>query len=127
MSLASQIDLNTLDALSSTCHQIRINLLQSRAALMDKTLHCDLEDIPLVPYSQYPMRHRPGSNALYLVEAGEGDEGRHTYKYCARDLVGRCARCDAVVCRVSLIDVFYSSLSPFPVLHISSSTPPPSG
>ena len=112
MSIASHIDLNTLDALSSTCHQIRANLLQCRNLLRSATLHCDMEDVELLSFSEYPMRYRPGTNTLFLVDgSGEDDEQdahlprgrRYTYKYCARDMVGACQRCAAIVCRVSCL------------------------
>ncbi|KAL9136608.1 MAG: hypothetical protein Q9175_002168, partial [Cornicularia normoerica] len=41
--VAYNVDLNTLDALSRTCRQIRANLLQYRNRLVQQTLRCENE------------------------------------------------------------------------------------
>ncbi|KAK4229598.1 hypothetical protein QBC38DRAFT_97122 [Podospora fimiseda] len=95
--IASNIDLNTLDSLSQTCHQIRQNLLQNRDALVKSTLHCCNENLPVDPGESLRYRARAG-NWFYMEEAGRaqitGKSGQ-----CARDLVSECRRCGTVVCR----------------------------
>ncbi|KAF2965702.1 hypothetical protein GQX73_g7869 [Xylaria multiplex] len=49
IAIVSWIDLNTLDNLSRTCHQIRENLLQYRGPLVTHTMHCYKEQPPLEP------------------------------------------------------------------------------
>lgn len=46
--LASNLDLNTLDALSLTCRQFRHNLLPNRSLLIQQTLRC-ANETPLPP------------------------------------------------------------------------------
>lgn len=99
MSIASHIDLNTLDALSITCRQIRANLLQFRTQLLTSTLHCVNEDVELDP--DHTLRYRARAADWYFVEAGGDAAGAGKVGDCARDLVGGCRRCGTVVCRVS--------------------------
>lgn len=99
MSIASHIDLNTLDALSITCRQIRANLLQFRTQLLSSTLHCVNEDVELDP--DHTLRYRARAADWYFVEAGGDTAGPGKVGDCARDLVGGCRRCGIVVCRVS--------------------------
>lgn len=105
MSIASNIDLNTLDALSSTCRQIRVNLLQFRNQLLTSTLHCENETVELNP--EHTFRYRARAADWYFVDSGR-DEQPHTGKVgdCARDMVRNCRRCDKVVCRVGLKLIF---------------------
>jgi hypothetical protein len=100
MSIASHIDLNTLDALSSTCRQIRVNLLQFRAQLITSTLHCENEDIE--PDPEHTFRYRARAADWYFVDSGREAMGSGAGKFgdCARDMVGGCRRCGTVVCRV---------------------------
>ncbi|KAK3944078.1 hypothetical protein QBC46DRAFT_375260 [Diplogelasinospora grovesii] len=97
MSVAANIDLNTLDNLSRTCRQIRVGLLQYRKMLLISTLHCVNESIPVDPEETLRYRARAG-NWFYMEEAGRtqysGKSGQ-----CARDLVSECRRCGTVVCR----------------------------
>ncbi|KAK4241415.1 hypothetical protein C8A03DRAFT_30391 [Achaetomium macrosporum] len=97
VSVASHIDLNTLDNLSRTCRQIREGLLQYRKMLLVSTLHCVNEDLPVDPEETLRYRARAG-NWYYMQDAGRtnynGKSGR-----CARDLVAECRRCGTVVCR----------------------------
>jgi hypothetical protein len=99
MSVASSIDLNTLDNLSRTCRQIREGLLQYRKMLLVSTLHCVNEHLPVDPEDTLRYRARAG-NWYYMQDMGRcsfnGKAGQ-----CARDLVGGCRRCGTVVCRVS--------------------------
>lgn len=100
-SIASHIDLNTLDALSLTCRQIRANLLQFRSQLLTSTLHCENEDVELDP--EHTFRYRARAADWYFIESGREAPGSGTGKVgdCARDMVGGCRRCGRVVCRVS--------------------------
>ncbi|KAL1840479.1 hypothetical protein VTJ49DRAFT_431 [Mycothermus thermophilus] len=97
MSVASSIDLNTLDSLSRTCRQIRQSLLQYRKMLLVSTLHCVNEDMPVDPDETLRYRARAG-NWYYMQDVARsaytGKSGR-----CARDLVAECRRCGVVVCR----------------------------
>lgn len=99
MALASSIDLNTLDALSLTCRQIRVNLLQYRTHLLTSTLHCENEDVELDP--EHTFRYRARAADWYFVEGGTIGSGAGKFGDCARDMVGECRRCARVVCRVS--------------------------
>lgn len=95
--IASQIDLNTLDALSRTCRQVRENLLQFRSQLLQSTLHCSNED--LLPDPEHTFRYRARAADWYFVEVGRGSNSTGKAGECARDLVGGCRRCKKVVCR----------------------------
>ena len=101
ISIASHIDLNTLDALSLTCRQVRANLLQFRAQLLASTLHCENEDVELDP--EHTFRYRARAADWYFVDAGRDALGLGAGKVgdCARDMVSECRRCGRVVCRVS--------------------------
>lgn len=96
-SIAEAIDLNTLDALSLTCRQIRVNLLQFRTQLLTSTLHCENEDLELDP--EYTFRYRARAADWYFVEAGRDSHCSGKVGDCARDMVGGCRRCGKVVCR----------------------------
>ncbi|PQE04696.1 sulfate transporter protein [Rutstroemia sp. NJR-2017a BBW] len=96
-SIASHIDLNTLDALSHTCRQIRVNLLQFRSQLLVSTLHCENEDVELDPENTF--RYRARAADWYFVESGSAAHGSGKVGDCARDMVGECRRCSRVVCR----------------------------
>ncbi|KAI9647804.1 hypothetical protein NHQ30_004192 [Ciborinia camelliae] len=95
--VASHIDLNTLDALSLTCRQIRVNLLQFRSRLLTSTLHCDNEDVELDP--EHTFRYRARAADYYFLESGREAHGNGKAGDCARDLVGECRKCGRVVCR----------------------------
>jgi hypothetical protein len=100
-SIASHIDLNTLDALSLTCRQVRANLLQFRSQLLTSTLHCENEDLELDP--EHTFRYRARAADWYFVELGREAPSASNGKVgdCARDMVGGCRRCGRIVCRVS--------------------------
>ena len=110
-SIASHIDLNTLDALSLTCRQIRANLLQFRSQLLTSTLHCENEDVELDP--EHTFRYRARAADWYFIESGREAPGPSFGKVgdCARDMVGGCRRCARVVCRVSSRTTFDTSPS----------------
>lgn len=99
MSVATHIDLNTLDSLSRTCHQIRAALLQYRKMLLLSTLHCSNEYLPVDPEETLRYRARPG-NWFYMEDAARSSYNAKSGR-CARDLVAECRRCATVVCRVS--------------------------
>lgn len=98
ISIASHIDLNTLDALAQTCHQVRASLLQYRKQLLSSTLHCENEDVELDPDNT--LRYRARAADWYFVETGGENGGNGKIGDCARDMVAGCRRCDRVVCRV---------------------------
>jgi len=100
MSIASHIDLNTLDALSLTCRQIRVNLLQFRTQLLNSTLRCENEDVELDP--EHTFRYRARAADWYWVDQGRDTNGAGKVGDCARDMVGGCRKCGRVVCRVSI-------------------------
>ena len=100
MSIASVIDLNTLDNLSRTCRQVRGGLLQYRSTLLSSTLHCSNEKLPVD--ADETLRYRARATNWFYME----DDGRSNYSgksgQCARDMVSECRRCGTVVCRVCL-------------------------
>jgi hypothetical protein len=98
LAIAAHIDINTLDSLSRTCHQIHEGLLQFRNVLIRSTLHCCNEDLSIDPSDTIRFRARAG-NWYY-----SGDDGSFHGKSgnCARDMVSECRRCGTVVCRVRL-------------------------
>jgi len=98
MSVAANIDLNTLDSLSRTCRQIREGLLQYRTMLLVSTMHCVNENLPIDPEETLRYRARAG-NWFYMEEAGRTNYNGKSGQ-CARDLVAGCRRCGTVVCRV---------------------------
>ena len=102
-SLASYIDLTTLESLAKTCRQVRANLLQYRVMLMSKTLRCHNEDTS------------PGKRlgaALMASRDAWTTYGRHGVKVeritsgrvgaCARDMVSDCRSCGRTLCRVRI-------------------------
>jgi hypothetical protein len=99
MSVASSIDLNTLDNLSRTCRQVREGLLQYRKMLLVSTLHCSNEHLPVDPEETLRYRAR-AANWYYMQDAGRSNYNGKSGQ-CARDLVAECRRCGTVVCRVS--------------------------
>ncbi|CAF9920073.1 MAG: hypothetical protein ALECFALPRED_001420 [Alectoria fallacina] len=103
--LAHNVDLNTLDALSRTCRQIRANLLQYRNRLVQQTLHCENE----FRGAKSSQSEKPGQKWHILGEAGHLVSGK--VSTCARDLVSDCRRCGRIVCRVCP-PFFPTSISP---------------
>ncbi|KAF1950583.1 hypothetical protein CC80DRAFT_496666 [Byssothecium circinans] len=91
--LASQLDLNTLHALSRTCRQFRANLLEYRHQLIRHTLHCESEDADLGARLGTRLMEAY-SNFSSSRSLTSGRMGK-----CARDMVGECQRCASVVCR----------------------------
>lgn len=101
MSVAANIDLNSLDSLSRTCRQIHEGVLQYRKMLLVSTLHCVNEHLPVDPEETLRFRARAGN---WFYTSMEDTAGRTEYNgksgQCARDLVSECRRCGTVVCRV---------------------------
>ncbi|KAI1332638.1 hypothetical protein F5Y16DRAFT_121623 [Xylariaceae sp. FL0255] len=91
--IVSSLDLNTLDALSQTCRQIREGLLQYRRPLVLRTLRCYKECRPLDPEDNEMNWHYMSINESY----------RRTGGSCARDMVSECRRCSRPVCRNCVI------------------------
>ncbi|KAI1001182.1 hypothetical protein K3495_g7016 [Podosphaera aphanis] len=83
--IAAHIDLNSLDALSSTCRQVRVNLLQFHSHLINSTLHCEND----------MMRNGPNRQGYHA----RVNQGEHVSSACPRDLVDSCQRCDRIICR----------------------------
>ncbi|KAF2154997.1 hypothetical protein K461DRAFT_105824 [Myriangium duriaei CBS 260.36] len=79
--IATGLDLTSLDQLSQTCRQVRVNLLQHRSSLISKTLRC------------------------------RSDGTHTTKFPCARDLVGPCQRCGLIYCRNCIAKPKHTSLS----------------
>ncbi|KAK3685840.1 hypothetical protein B0T22DRAFT_231943 [Podospora appendiculata] len=110
LSVASSIDLNTLDNLARTCRQIRAGLLQYRTALLVSTMHCSNEHLPVDPEETIRYRAR-ASNWFYMQDASRSSYHCGKSGQCARDLVAECRRCGIVVCRNCAIK------PPAPIVH----------
>ncbi|KAH7148413.1 hypothetical protein EDB81DRAFT_462614 [Dactylonectria macrodidyma] len=95
ISIASSIDLNTLDALSRTSRLIHHGLLQYRSILLSSTLRCSNEAVEVDPAETFRYRARAGN--WFYMEDGRNYSGKSGD--CARDMVGECRRCSEVVCR----------------------------
>lgn len=96
LSIASSIDLNTLDSLSRTTRHIHDGLVQYRTMLLASTLRCQNDGLPVDPDETLRYRARAG-NWFYMEDSRSynGKAGN-----CARDMVGGCRRCATVICRV---------------------------
>ncbi|KAI1113003.1 hypothetical protein F5Y14DRAFT_233170 [Nemania sp. NC0429] len=92
IAIVSWLDLNSLDNLSRTCRQIRVNLLQYHRPLVSRTLHCYKEQPPLGPEDDELNWHYMSVNESYKRRGS-----------CARDLVAECRRCARPVCRNCVI------------------------
>ncbi|KLO94558.1 uncharacterized protein Y057_8692 [Fusarium fujikuroi] len=93
--IAASIDLNTLDALSRTCRLIHHGLIQYRTTLINSTLHCQNEEVPVDGSETFRYRARAGN--WFYMEDGRSYNGKSGD--CARDMVGECRRCGDVICR----------------------------
>ena len=94
--IAASIDLNTLDALSRTCRLVHHGLIQYRTTLINSTLHCQNEEVPVDGSETFRYRARAGN--WFYMEDGRSYNGKSGD--CARDMVGECRRCGDVICRV---------------------------
>ncbi|QKX63591.1 uncharacterized protein TRUGW13939_10762 [Talaromyces rugulosus] len=102
--LARYLDLNSLDALSRTCRQYRVNLMPFRDQLIKRTLRCENEYIQTLNELLAKGAAIPESikHVVRLMNQGNADAARLTsgkIGKCARDMVGDCRRCGRVVCR----------------------------
>ncbi|CAM1500643.1 Fc.00g098050.m01.CDS01 [Cosmosporella sp. VM-42] len=95
IAIATEIDLNTLDALSRTCRRIHHGLLSYRNILLSSTLRCCNEAVPVDPSETFRYRARAGN--WFYMEDGRSYNGKSGD--CARDMVGGCRRCGEVICR----------------------------
>lgn len=96
--IISHVDLTTLDSLARTSRMIHHGLVQYRAALIASTLRCSNEHVPVD--AEETLRYR-----VARVGGAHMDASRHAAEpgkasLCARDMVGECRRCAAVICRV---------------------------
>ncbi|KAF2458717.1 hypothetical protein BDY21DRAFT_362929 [Lineolata rhizophorae] len=103
--LATELDLNTLHALSRTCRQFRANLLQYCDQLVARTLRCSNEKAPPALRVADALRasHAAwldgGASAAATRGAGTSRMAGGRVGVCARDMVGECRRCGKIVCR----------------------------
>ncbi|KAM0203397.1 hypothetical protein ACHAPQ_003321 [Fusarium lateritium] len=93
--IVASIDLNTLDALSRTCRLVHHGLIQYRSTLINSTLHCQNEHVPVDGSETFRYRARAGN--WFYMEDGRSYNGKSGD--CARDMVGECRRCNDVICR----------------------------
>ncbi|ROV99616.1 hypothetical protein VPNG_07734 [Cytospora leucostoma] len=98
ITVAAQLDLNDLDSLSRTCRGVHNSLLQYRSILIKSTLHCSNEQAPVDPESTLRYRARAG-NWYYMEDIARSAGYSGKAGSCARDLVAKCRKCSAVVCR----------------------------
>lgn len=106
--LARYLDLNTLDALSRTCRQIRANLIPYSRQLVKRTLRCDTQyNAILNELIREGVSLSEGTRlANRLINEEAPKNGRLRWGIsglCARDMVGECQRCSKIVCRVSIV------------------------
>lgn len=106
--LARYLDLNTLDALSRTCRQIRANLIPYSRQLVKRTLRCDTQyNAILNDIIREGLSLSEGTRlANRLINEEAPKNGRLRWGIsglCARDMVGECQRCSKIVCRVSIV------------------------
>ncbi|WZH43907.1 uncharacterized protein QYS62_004920 [Fusarium acuminatum] len=94
--IVASIDLNTLDALSRTCRLVHHGLIQYRSTLINSTLHCQNEHVPVDGSETFRYRARAGN--WFYMEDGRSYNGKSGD--CARDMVGECRRCNDVICRI---------------------------
>lgn len=111
--IVSHLDLTTLDSLARTSRAIHRSLIQSRAALLATTLRCSNENVSLD--TKATLQHH-ANHANFGNDAHTNAGSRHTAdaskaSRCARDMVGECRRCAAVICRASII--LGSAFSPY--------------
>lgn len=114
ISIASCIDLTTLDSLSRTSRYIHDGLIQYRKSLLAATLRCTNELEPVD--REQALRYRARASNWHYMDGGRSYAAKSGS--CARDMVGECRRCSDVICRV----IFFPPVAsqPFPLSSISS-------
>ncbi|KAM3515049.1 hypothetical protein MY11210_001287 [Beauveria gryllotalpidicola] len=103
--VVSHIDLTTLDSLARASRMIHHGLVQYRVALLAATLRCSNEGLPLDAVAR--------TNAAidsYTDASGHAAGAATASRCCARDMVGECRRCAAVICRASHLTPFLSRI-----------------
>ncbi|KAJ6780597.1 hypothetical protein PWT90_07124 [Aphanocladium album] len=98
--VVSHIDLTTLDSLARASRLIHYGLVQYRSALIASTLRCSNENVPFD--TEETLRYRAaranfGGDTYMDASRYAADAGKASL--CARDMVGECRRCAAVICR----------------------------
>jgi hypothetical protein len=114
--ITRSIDLNTLHALSRTCRQFRANLLQFRHFLVKQSLRCENDETLFEERKRKAALNGHGNGIGRLLPLPQAGAARYRYEFqssevrrltsgkvgrCARDMVGECRKCGAVICRVS--------------------------
>ncbi|KAM0745273.1 hypothetical protein ACQRIT_000657 [Beauveria bassiana] len=92
--VVSHIDLTTLDSLARASRMIHHGLVQYRVALLAATLRCSNENLPL----DTAARANAGIDS-YTDTSRQPAGAAKASRCCARDMVGECRRCAAVICR----------------------------
>ncbi|KAI9881491.1 MAG: hypothetical protein M1830_000054 [Pleopsidium flavum] len=98
--ITRSLDLNDLDAISRTCRQFRVNLLQFRRQLVKQILRCRNEEASSIAGAE--ARIADSERGWHVSGDGDVGHGRMTIGNigaCARDMVADCRRCGRVVCR----------------------------
>ncbi|KJZ73846.1 hypothetical protein HIM_06739 [Hirsutella minnesotensis 3608] len=95
IAVASNIDLNTLDALARTSRGIHDGLIQYRTILLSSTLRCSNEADPV--NRDELLRYRARASNWHYMDDGRSFNGKSGN--CARDMVDGCRRCGDVICR----------------------------
>lgn len=100
----SHLDLTSLDSLARTSRAIHCSLIQSRAALLATTLRCSNE-IASIDTKTTPLHRASRANLgtdAYTDVGSRRTADTSKASRCARDMVGECRRCAAVICRASI-------------------------
>lgn len=97
--VVSHIDLTTLDSLARTSRLIHAGLIQSRSALIAATLRCSNEVVPIDADETLRSRVAQAHFGVDMDASRQTAEATKASR-CARDMVGECRRCAAVICRV---------------------------
>ncbi|PNY28402.1 Uncharacterized protein TCAP_01662 [Tolypocladium capitatum] len=95
VTIASSIDLNTLDALARTSLGIHDGLIQYRTILLASTLRCSNETLPV--NREELLRYRARASNWHYMDDGRSCNGK--LGNCARDMVDGCRKCGEVICR----------------------------
>ncbi|PHH81074.1 hypothetical protein CDD80_3356 [Ophiocordyceps camponoti-rufipedis] len=94
IAVASNIDLNTLDALARSCRSLHDSLIQYRRGLLAATLRCSNETSPV--NRDDLLRYRARASNWHYLDNGRSFNGKSGS--CAHDFVQACRRCGVVNC-----------------------------